>query len=270
MLNSKPLQNLIFLDIETIPQTESFFEMNLNKQELFLKKFKKDAETMIGLNMDDWNVESLQKSELAPQIEKFYNNRAALHAEYNQIIVISVGSFIPPAPGVDLTKMPGVDLQFRTKTFSGTDEKKVLQDFYKEFYPMLSKSMAHTHHMVAFNGKVFDFPVIAKRMILNDLPLPAYFDVTELKPWEMTHLVDPKEAWRFGVFDGNSSLALLCEVFGVPSSKDDINGSQVRDVYYKEKDVPRIARYCDKDVSSLAILYLRMKGIKNNLELVSW
>lgn len=267
MLNSKPLNKLIFLDIETVPQTELFTQMNENKQKLFLKRFRKDSEAMIGAPMDEWTTRQVDTGNYYPldKIEDFYNARAALHAEFCKIVCISIGWFDKTTPNI-IT--PDHEFKFKTKSFYGEDEIALLNAFYKGTESVLSKSMNHEHHMVAFNGKVFDFPVIAKRMILNWMSLPPYFDVSEMKPWDMVHLVDPKETWKWGVFDGNSSLALLSEVLGIPSSKDDIDGSQVRDVFYKDKDVKRIATYCEKDVVALATLYLRMKGLRNKVSLI--
>ena len=128
MLNSKPLDKLIFIDIETIPAEESFFALSLRKQELFLKRFKTDAEKLLNMLADDFDVESFKDNvELIPKLEKFYNNRAALHAEWNKVVVISIGYFNQPFPN-DLKDLPSTqDLPFKVKAFSGTDEKKLLR-----------------------------------------------------------------------------------------------------------------------------------------------
>lgn len=266
MLNSKPLNKLIFIDIETVPRYKSFFDMSENLQELFLRKFKKESEEMLACKIDHWNPELFQLCK--EKVEDFYNNRAALHAEFCKIVCISTGRIIGPSTGPEAVKkldMSG-DLKMKLTTFYGDDEKELLTNFYNAFNKdVLSGSVAHTWHMVAFNGLIFDFPVIAKRMIFNGIPLPPYFDQDGRKPWDLVHLVDPKITWKMNVYDFNASLALLCELFGVGSSKDDIDGSQVRNVYYVNEDLKRIAKYCDKDVVALATLYLRMKQIPNNL-----
>lgn len=269
MLNSKPLSKLIFLDIETVPQTKLFTDMPESKQKLFLKRFRKDSEEMIGAPMDAWDSRAVDTGHYYPadKIEAFYNARASLHAEFCKIVCISIG-FFTDAPDTlkDLKDLkPEKALNFRTKSFYGADELDLLNRYYAASKSVLDLSSDHKFHMVAFNGKVFDFPVIAKRMLLNWMALPPYFDVSELKPWEMGHLIDPKENWKWGVFDGNASLPMLCECFGIPSSKDDISGDQVRHVFYEENDVKRIAVYCEKDVKALAELYLRLKGIRNEV-----
>ena len=65
--------------------------------------------------------------------------------------------------------------------------------------------------------------------------------------------------WRFGDFKQYTSLKLLAHVFGIPSPKDDIDGSQVAQVYYQEKDIERIVRYCEKDVVTVAQVLLKMR-----------
>ena len=268
MLNSKPLNNLIYVDIETIPQHSSFYKMSPIMQELFLKRFKREAEEMIGLIMDDWNIPSLNTPEWQPKLEKFYQNRGALQPETAQICCISIGYFKTKIP-VDLATLHlDQELEFATKSFSGTDEIKILRDFYQACSSVLSKSINHTHHLVGFNSNVFDFPMIAKRMLINYLPLPPFFDVVDLKPWLREHWVDLKETYKFGVYDSNVSLAMLCETFKIESPKADIQGKDVSKVYYETGDTDRIARYCNNDVKATAELYLRLKGLKNKVVMV--
>lgn len=265
MLNSKPINNLVYIDIETIPQHASFYDMSLTMQELFLKRFKREAEEMIGLIMDDWNIPSLNTSEWQPKLEKFYQNRGALQPETAQICCISIGYFKTILP-IDLKTLPeDLELEFVTKSFAGTDEIKILKDFHASCATILNRAINHMHHLVGFNSNVFDFPMIAKRMLINYLPLPPFLDVVDLKPWERSHWVDLKEAYKFGVYDANASLALLCEVFGIESPKSDISGKDVSKIFYETGNTDRIAKYCNLDVKSTAELYLRLKGIKNKV-----
>ena len=265
MLNSKPLNGLVFLDIETVPRYESFFELSKAMQELFLKRFKRQSEKLMGLEMDDWDVESLTMAEMVPEVEKLYQANAPLQPEFLKIVCISIGWFQTEIPE-DLKQLhPDTALDFKTLSFQGTDEIVVLGKFYESCASFLSKGFNHSRHLVAHNGMNFDFPVIAKRMILNGMDLPPYFDISDKKPWDIAHLVDTKNAWKFMVYDANVSLPLLCEVFGIPTSKDDIDGAQVRNVYYIDKDVKRIAVYCEKDVAATARVYLKMKGIHNKV-----
>ena len=67
--------------------------------------------------------------------------------------------------------------------------------------------------------------------------------------------------WKFGDYKHYTSLKLLTHVLGIPSPKDDIDGSQVADVYYKDKNVDRIAKYCEQDVLAVAQVLLRFEQI---------
>jgi DNA polymerase elongation subunit (family B) len=111
------------------------------------------------------------------------------------------------------------------------------------------------------NGKEFDFPYIARRSLINGLKLPVLLDIAGKKPWEIKHL-DTMELWKFGDYKHYTSIALLTEIFNIPTPKDDIDGSDVGRVYWEEKNLSRIVEYCQKDVLAVAQLYLRYKGEK--------
>lgn len=269
MLNSKPLDKLIFLDIETIPQEASFFDMTPRCQELFLKRFKKESEEILGLPMDLWDLEKLKEQEGIPaKLELLYNNRAPICPEFLKVVVISIGWFTGPFPA-ELKDLPkDQELPFKTKCFAGHDEAKLLSEFYASMKSVLDKTINPTHHLVAYNGIMFDFPVLAKRFIINGRHLPAMLDIETKKEWNLPFYVDPKLSWRMTSFDGGVSLDLLCEVLGVSSSKENLSGDKVRDCYYIDKDLKKIGDYCNLDVSQLATCYLRMKGIPNSITIV--
>ncbi len=296
MLNSKPINKIIFLDIETVPQEKSFFDLTVGKQKAFQWKFKKEyAELGLGRaehylqeafesirigttgipKSDDPKIHLSSKQQKAAletmeaddraKMESLYNNKASLFAEFGKIVCISIG-FIEG--NVTDIIPPDVELPLKVLSFADHDEKKLLISFLAKMGSVINKAFDHTHHLCAHNGKVFDFPFIAKRFILNGLPLPAMFDFVDKKPWDLTYFIDTKEVWQFTVRDNATTLSLLCECFDVPTSKDDIDGSQVRGVYYEENDLPRIVKYCEKDIIALATIYLRMKSLPNPLTVI--
>lgn len=241
MLNSKPIEKVLFLDIETTSQYESYKTSPEPMQKLFASRYKKEFEEL-GKTYKD--------------IEDIYNQKAPLSAEFGKIICISLGII------TDKTAY-----KFVTASYSDADEKKLLETFIaktKAINTCTDVSKAE-FHICSHNGKIFDFPFIAKRLIINGIQLPAMFDFSEAKPWDLKYFIDTKEAWKFGVYDGNASLDLLAYTFGVESSKDVMSGEKVKDTFYKEKDIKKITTYCEKDVVALATVYLRMKGIQNNL-----
>jgi DNA polymerase elongation subunit (family B) len=169
-------------------------------------------------------------------------SRAGIYSEFGKIICISVGAFLKG--------------EFRIKSFFGHDEKVLLT----EFADLLNKRYNKPEHLLcAHNGKEFDFPYMARRMLVLGIPIPTILDLSGKKPWEVSHL-DTMELWKFGDYKNYTSLDLLAAIFDIPTPKDDIDGSQVADVYYKENDLPRIVHYCTKDVLTVAQIFRRYRG----------
>ena len=225
MLEKVILENIIFLDIETTPQYATHDEMPDNFKELWEKKsafFRKE---------DENGSEVYQ--------------RAGIYAEFGKIVCISVGMFVP-------NQSP---YTFRVKTFFGDDEKLLLS----EFNNMLNAvSQKRNVILCAHNGKEFDFPYIARRSLINGVRLPSVLDIAGKKPWEVNHL-DTLELWKFGDYKNYTSLNVLMAAFDIPTPKDDIDGSQVAQVYWEEKNLERIVRYCEKDVVAIARLFLKYR-----------
>ena len=219
-------ENVLFLDIETVPESEFYNDLSEGKQELFALK-----------------TQYQRKEEQTP--EEFYE-RAGIWAEFGKIVCISVGYFI---------NFKTNERKFRVTSFFG-DEVKILEDF-KNLLDLHFNKPAHL--LCAHNGKEFDFPYIARRMIIHQIKLPEKLNLFGKKPWEIPHL-DTMELWKFGDYKHFTSLKLLTSILNIPSPKDDINGSEVGDVYYKEKNIARIVTYCEKDTIAIAQLLLRFNN----------
>lgn len=223
MLNKINLQNILFLDIETVPEVELFADLSPEMQELYALK-----------------TQYQRKDEFTP--EEFYH-RAGIWAEFGKIICISVGYFV---------ERKGVN-QLRVTSFYGDNEHKLLVDFKN----LLDTHFNHPNHLLcAHNGKEFDFPYIARRMIINRIDLPSKLNLFGKKPWEVPHL-DTLDLWKFGDYKHYTSLKLLTAILGIPSPKQDIDGSEVANVYYQEKSLSRIVEYCERDTVAVAQLLLR-------------
>ncbi len=225
-MNKIAFKNVLFLDIETVPEEASFLDLSEEKQTLYAQKTKYQ-----------------RKEEFTPQ--KFYE-RAGIWAEFGKIICISVAYFV---------EKEGVN-QLRVRSFFNDDERVLLLEF---------KELLDTHFkkrnqlLCAHNGKEFDFPFIARRMIIHRIDLPQKLNLFGKKPWEVPHL-DTLELWKFGDYKHYTSLKLLTSILGIPSPKDDIDGSEVAHVYYKEKNLQRIVHYCEKDTIAVAQLLLRFNN----------
>lgn len=222
------IHNILFLDIETVSQFSSFDKVPEEWQELWSRK----AEALLR-NRENDTVESIY-------------GRAAIYAEFGKIICISCG----------VIQGSGEQKRFVIKSFYGDDEKLVLY----EFCEMLRKWATDPQKaLCAHNGKEFDFPYLCRRLIINSIPIPSILNMAGKKPWEINHL-DTMELWKFGDYKSYTSLNLLAHSLGIPTPKDDIDGSMVGDVYWKEKNIERIVEYCQKDVVTVAQVYLRMQG----------
>jgi len=224
MIEKIPLDHILFLDIETVPEIENFHELDPVKQELFATK-----------------TQYQRKDDYTP--EEFYE-RAGIWAEFGKIICISVGYFTLKS-----------DIRhFRVTSFFG-DEIKILKDFSN----LLNNHFSQPQHLLCgHNAKEFDFPFIARRMLIHGIQIPQKLNLFGKKPWEVPHL-DTMELWKFGDYKTFTSLKLLTNVLGIPSPKDDIDGSEVGKVFYIDKDIDRIITYCEKDVIAVAQVFLKMR-----------
>jgi hypothetical protein len=217
--------NILFLDIETVSQFETYDHLPEDWRDL-------------------WNLKAqiLLRNKETETVESIYE-RAGIYAEFGKIICISCGCL----------QGNREDRKLVIKSFCSTDEKTLLL----EFADMLNRwATDNQKFLCAHNGKEFDYPYICRRMIINGISIPEVMQIAGRKPWDVRHL-DTMEFWKFGDYKSFTSLRLLAKVLGIPSPKDDIDGSQVNTVYWIEKDLDRIVSYCQKDVITLAQVLLR-------------
>lgn len=223
MLKNIPLNKILFLDIETVPQEDSWGNLSERTQSLWEKK-----------------TQYLRKDEISA--EEFYHQRAGIMAEFGKIVCISCG-------------LVSENNQIRIKSLYGEDEIKILTDFNQ----LLTSNYFDSQLLLcAHNGKEFDFPYIARRMMINQVELPKILSLHGKKPWEIPHL-DTLDLWKFGDYKHYTSLDLLAHVFNLPTPKDEIDGSEVATVFYQEKDVEKIKKYCEKDVVTLINVFRKMR-----------
>jgi 3'-5' exonuclease len=222
------LSGILFLDIETVACVDDYSKLSERLKTQWARKA------------------SFIKKENQTEADVF--QRAAIYAEFGKIIVIGIGKFYEPSPG---------KLGLKTRSLFGDDEKKLLS----EFKEVLEKADKKNLRLCAHNGKEFDFPYISRRMLVNGVKLPSCLDNAGKKPWDIPHL-DTLEMWKFGDYKHYTSLDLLAAIFNIPTSKNEMDGSLVNQVYYQEKNLAKISTYCTSDVVALAQLYLRLKGME--------
>jgi 3'-5' exonuclease len=225
LANIKP-EDILFLDIETVPLSSSYSILD-------------------PVSQVHWDKKSRQFRTEEQTPDEAYE-RAGIYAEFGKIICISVGLIKEKDP-----------MSFRLKSFFGDDEKALLSDFSA----MLVKFTRHREALLcAHNGKEFDYPYIARRMIINSMVIPDILDNAGKKPWDVK-LLDTLDLWKFGDYKSYTSLDLLTTILGIRSPKDEIDGSMVAKVYWGEHDLNRIAVYCEKDVLAVAQVLLRFMNL---------
>jgi 3'-5' exonuclease len=240
MLDNIRVEDIMFLDIETVPESPSFELLSPSMQALWDKKSKQ-------FRTPDQTAHDVYE-------------RAGIYSEFGKIICISVGLVREKNPFI-----------FRLKSFFGKEEKLLLS----EFSGMLTKFCRTNKEAIlcAHNGKEFDFPYIARRMIIKGLTIPEILDNAGKKPWEI-RLLDTMDLWKFGDYKNYTSLDLLTSILGIPTPKDDIDGSMVAGIYYDEDNIQRIVHYCEKDVLAIARVLLRYKNLpgieEDNIESVTF
>ena len=227
MFKNIDYSKILFFDIETVPQTYDFNDLDHRGKELWDKKSKYIQER------DDLTAEETYE-------------KAGIYAEFSKVVCISMG-FVLQKDGEE---------QIRIKSLYSKEEKKLLQ----EFIDLLDSYYASPDYMLcAHNGKEFDIPFLCRRILINHLKLPFLLNISGKKPWEIKH-IDTMEQWKFGDYKNYTSLDLLTYVFDIPTPKDDIDGSMVAKVYYEDQNLERIVSYCEKDVVATIQLFRRYQG----------
>lgn len=234
----QPHQHILFLDIETVPLTDDYGMLSERMHIEWEKKAK-----------------FLQRGDEELQLGQLFEEKAGVFAEFAKVVCICFGSF----------QFQDGDWKMRLKSIANDDENLLL----REFADVVNRFHAYNQQMAfcGHNIKEFDMPFLCRRMLINHIPIPDIMNLSGKKPWENPN-IDTLELWKFGDYKNYTSLALLAEIMGIPSPKSDIDGSMVAGVYYKDKDLPRIAKYCLQDVITSARVYLRLKGMSSEFETV--
>jgi hypothetical protein len=227
MLQNINYNKILFFDIETVPLTYEFKDLEERAQDLW------DRKTRFLQERDNLSPDELYE-------------KAGIYAEFGKVVCISMG-FVLQKEG---------ETQIRVKSIANKNEKILLQ----EYIDLLNSYYNSPDFLFcAHNGKEFDIPFLCRRILINGLKLPFMLNVAGKKPWEIKHL-DTMELWKFGDFKNYTSLDLLTYIFNIPTPKDDMDGSQVAKVFYEEKNLDRIIHYCEKDVIATIQLFRKYQG----------
>lgn len=223
-------RSILFLDIETVAASEHYSDLSDRMKVQWARK-----------------AAFFRQREEGQTDEDLFRERAGIYAEFGKIIVIAIGK---------LTENEKGERSLKTKYFSNHNEQILLEEFKTALEKMDSAQLK----LCAHNGKEFDFPYLSRRMLVNGISLPSVLNLAGKKSWEIPHL-DTMELWKFGDYKHYTSLDLLAALFNIPTSKGELDGSKVNQVYYSEKDLKKIAEYCVGDVVAVAQLFLKLKGL---------
>jgi len=232
----KDLKRILFIDIETVATHSSYEELSTDMQKHWLRKA---GQLKIDIDFDTENDRAKQ----------LYLDKAGIYAEYAKVVCVSAG----------LLSTNGDEIEsVRLRSFYGHDEKTILQ----EFAEVLNKHFNRINRffLCGHNLREFDVPFLCRRMLINGIKLPALLNIPGKRPWQTPHLIDTLEYWKFGDYKNYTSLALLTTVFGLPTPKDDLDGSMVGEAYWVRNDLKAITQYCEKDVISVIQLYFKFNG----------
>ena len=235
MLDEVSLDKVMVLDIETAPVVRQFEDLSPAMRDMWAEKAGRIA-----------------KADEDPAPEAQFQ-KAGIFAEFGRIVCVSSAVFRhnPELPDP-------YQYTIRIRSFYGEDEARILEQFNQV---LINYFDGKKGFLCAHNGKEFDFPYLARRSLIQGLSLPGVLDIAGKKPWETQHLLDTMQLWKFGDYKHFTSLPLLSAVFGIPTPKDDLDGSEVGRVFYEEGDTARIAAYCQKDVIATSRLLMHFKGM---------
>lgn len=221
-------ENLLLIDIETVPLSGQYQQLDSKMQKLWDKKSQ-----LICPEQDNTSAT--------------FEDRAGIYAEFGKIVCIGLGYFTRQNQGYNL----------KIKSLNGHDEKRLLEEFAvicNKFFQKGNKQFC------GHNIREFDIPYICRRSYINQVLLPEVLsDLQNKKPWD-NPMLDTLQFWKFGEYKNFVSVNLLSTVLGIESPKDDIDGSDVAKVYWQNNDLPRIASYCNKDVVTVAQILMRLNN----------
>lgn len=210
-------KDMLFLDIETVRLKNEFADLNDDFKASFEYKTRYAREATEKFNIED--------------IEELWREKSPLWSEFAKIVCITLGYI-------------SSDDKLKLRSYASHNEKEMLTDFVRDltlFYNNNPKIKLVGHAVTGF-----DIPTIMRRCIVNQVEMNPLIDCSNKKPWEVP-TIDTLTAWKASGYY-SASLINVATALGVPSSKSDIDGSQVSDVYWKDNDLERIVRYCEADV----------------------
>jgi DNA polymerase elongation subunit (family B) len=231
------LQHILFLDVETVSQHRGLESIDQHGKQLWQQKIG----FMARRDDHEWAEEDYAQS---------YKDKAAIYAEFGKVIVISAGIITSAEDDVQ---------NLRIKSFYGHNESEVLENFTTVLHKNFNDP--NLHILCGHNIREFDIPYLCRRLTIHGIGLPTLIDISGKKPWEVKFIADTLELWKFGDHKNFTSLDLLAYTLGIASPKGEMDGSMVGKAYWEEDRLEKIKQYCERDVVTVAQIYLRLHNL---------
>lgn len=221
------LDVILFFDVETAPKVEQYVDLPAALRKCWDKKVEQH-----------FNGESHTQFE----IQALWMEKAALTAEFSQVVCIVAGIF--------------KEGKFVLRKYVG--EYALL-----EFATMLDSTR---RFLCGHNIKEFDIPFLCKQYVMQGQDIPVKLNFSGRKPWEID-VIDTMEVWKFGAYKNFVSLDLISAVLGIPSPKTSMSGNMVGEFFFAGR-IDEIADYCGEDVIAVARVVCKLKGLPIEFEIV--
>lgn len=230
MFTNKILSELLFFDIETAGQYKDY------------DRFK--ADDYDGAMIFASKCKRLGLDDLALA----YTSKVSLFPEFGKIVCLSYGMW--------------ENGNMKISTIAETTES----DTMKKIANLFSKASSKGYVPCGWNIKNFDLPWVFRKLLINGIKVPTNLNNWGKKPWEI-NAVDLKELWKAG---SNLDCTFEEAVYslGLPSPKDEMDGSQVHYHYWDNANIEGIKYYCEKDVRGMIHFCERLYMIYHPNDLV--
>lgn len=226
-------EKIFFFDIETVgiyPDLPTCEKENPELAKLFMTNYK-------------W-FENKYPEEAGQGENHMFIKKAALVPEFSKIIALAYG-------------VSKGENDFIVQSISSHNEKELLSKICVILDRVEQKGLTLCGH----NAKVFDVPILAKRMIINGMKPHSVFPSYNTKPWEID-IIDTKEIWQYGTYLGISTLESVCVSLGIKSPKsEELDGAKVHTAYWNENKLEEIAEYCKNDVIALSEIVKKLQNL---------
>lgn len=227
ILKALDLENVVFIDIETVGEVEKL-EKGTLLYDSWVYKMK-------------YNKEQIDKGEKT--YEQLYEESSSLYAEFAKVVCITIGKIVKG--------------KLKLKSYADKDEKVVLTKFCRDLTNIIAsnKNTVLSGHSI----KGFDIPFIMRRCMVNQVEPPSLIDVAALKPWEVS-AIDIGELWKGSAFTG-ASLMNIAVALGLENPKEEMYPYETASIYYAdpENGLKRIQKYCEDDVFTAANIVMRCR-----------